>query len=129
MRLGFAFFFFAFVIAAGSHTVVDAVGARAAANGGEIESGPKEYYAVFLDDPDGIKLEIIHRPGGRAGPGDGGAGAHGAGRGAGVASAVSQPSQRAIAAAIRSCAPCAVNSPTRLMRIANATSPPSRASQ
>ncbi|MGK2939894.1 MAG: VOC family protein [Solirubrobacteraceae bacterium] len=31
-------------------------------NGGEIESGPKEYYAVFLDDPDGIKLEIIHRP-------------------------------------------------------------------
>src|SRR5688572_13995775 len=34
----------------------------------EIESGPAEYdyspgyYAVFLHDPDGIKLEILHRP-------------------------------------------------------------------
>ena len=35
----------------------------------EIESGPAEYdytpgyYAVFFYDPDGIKLEILHRPG------------------------------------------------------------------
>jgi glyoxylase I family protein len=33
-----------------------------------IESGPEEYdytpgyYAVFFYDPDGIKLEIVHRP-------------------------------------------------------------------
>ena len=33
-----------------------------------IESGPREYhytpgyYAVFLYDPDGIKLEIVHEP-------------------------------------------------------------------
>jgi catechol 2,3-dioxygenase-like lactoylglutathione lyase family enzyme len=37
-------------------------------NGHEIESGPEEYgytpgyYAVFFPDPDGIKLEIMHRP-------------------------------------------------------------------
>jgi catechol 2,3-dioxygenase-like lactoylglutathione lyase family enzyme len=37
--------------------------------GAEIESGPEEYgyspgyYAVFFNDPDGIKLEILHRPG------------------------------------------------------------------
>jgi catechol 2,3-dioxygenase-like lactoylglutathione lyase family enzyme len=36
--------------------------------GAEIESEPAEYdytpgyYAVFLHDPDGIKLEIVHRP-------------------------------------------------------------------
>ncbi|MFA9269587.1 MAG: VOC family protein [Baekduiaceae bacterium] len=54
--------------AAGSRAVVDQVGAWAAANGGEIESGPEPYsytpgyYAVFLHDPDGIKLEIVHRP-------------------------------------------------------------------
>jgi glyoxylase I family protein len=36
--------------------------------GAEIESGPEEYgytpgyYAVFFYDPDGIKLEILHRP-------------------------------------------------------------------
>ena len=36
--------------------------------GAEIESGPAEYeytpgyYAVFFYDPDGIKLEIVHRP-------------------------------------------------------------------
>jgi catechol 2,3-dioxygenase-like lactoylglutathione lyase family enzyme len=36
--------------------------------GAEIESGPAEYeyepgyYAVFLHDPDGIKLEIVHAP-------------------------------------------------------------------
>jgi glyoxylase I family protein len=37
-------------------------------NGAEIESGPAEYwytpgyYAVFFHDPDGIKLEVLHRP-------------------------------------------------------------------
>jgi glyoxylase I family protein len=37
--------------------------------GAEIESGPATYdynpgyYAVFFYDPDGIKLEILHRPG------------------------------------------------------------------
>jgi len=36
--------------------------------GAEVESGPREYdytpgyYAVFLFDPDGIKLELLHRP-------------------------------------------------------------------
>ena len=36
--------------------------------GAEIESGPAEYfytpgyYAVFFYDPDGLKLEILHRP-------------------------------------------------------------------
>jgi glyoxylase I family protein len=38
------------------------------AEGAEIESDPKEYdytpgyYAVFFYDPDGIKLELVHRP-------------------------------------------------------------------
>ena len=37
-------------------------------HGAEIESGPEEYdyapgyYAVFFYDPDGLKLEIVHRP-------------------------------------------------------------------
>jgi catechol 2,3-dioxygenase-like lactoylglutathione lyase family enzyme len=37
-----------------------------------IESPPREYdytpgyYAVFFYDPDGIKLEVVHRPNGRA---------------------------------------------------------------
>ena len=37
--------------------------------GARIESGPAEYdytpgyYAVFFYDPDGIKLELLHRPG------------------------------------------------------------------
>ena len=41
--------------------------------GAEIESGPAEYgytpgyYAVFFRDPDGIKLEVVHRPRLRAG--------------------------------------------------------------
>ena len=40
-------------------------------NGWQIESGPEEYgytpgyYAVFFYDPDGLKLEILHRPGER----------------------------------------------------------------
>jgi len=38
-------------------------------SGAKIESGPAEYdytpgyYAVFFYDPDGIKLELLHRPG------------------------------------------------------------------
>lgn len=49
----------------------DAVDERAAwlgERGTEIESGPAEYdytpgyYAIFFYDPDGIKLEIVHRP-------------------------------------------------------------------
>lgn len=54
--------------AATSRAVVDQVGGWAAAHGGEIESGPQEYaytpgyYAVFVHDPDGIKLEVVHRP-------------------------------------------------------------------
>jgi hypothetical protein len=37
-------------------------------HGVEIESEPREYdytpgyYALFLHDPDGLKLEILHRP-------------------------------------------------------------------
>ena len=40
----------------------------AAANGVQIETAPREYdytpgyYAVFLQDPDGLKLEIVHKP-------------------------------------------------------------------
>jgi catechol 2,3-dioxygenase-like lactoylglutathione lyase family enzyme len=51
-----------------SREVVDEVAARAREAGGEIESGPREfdytpgYYAVFVHDPDGIKLEFVHRP-------------------------------------------------------------------
>ena len=43
-----------------------------AERGAEIESGPREYdytpayYAVFFYDPDGLKLEIVHRPRGGA---------------------------------------------------------------
>ena len=52
-----------------SSDIVDqiAVAVRAQPDG-EIESGPKEYdytpgyYAVFIHDPDGIKLEFVHRP-------------------------------------------------------------------
>ena len=49
----------------------DAVDERAEwlrSQGAEIESGPEEYgyspgyYAVFFYDPDGIKIEIVHRP-------------------------------------------------------------------
>ena len=37
--------------------------------GAEVESEPREhdytegYYAVFFYDPDGIKLELVHKPG------------------------------------------------------------------
>ncbi|HEX6116087.1 MAG TPA: VOC family protein [Solirubrobacterales bacterium] len=54
--------------AADSREVVDERAAWAGANGATIESEPREYgytpgyYAVFLHDPDGLKLEIVHRP-------------------------------------------------------------------
>jgi glyoxylase I family protein len=54
--------------AAGSRDVVDERFAWLRDRGAEIESEPAEYdytpdyYAVFFYDPDGIKLEIVHRP-------------------------------------------------------------------
>ena len=48
--------------------VVDEIARWAREAGVEIESGPREYdytpgyYAVFVHDPDGIKLEFVHRP-------------------------------------------------------------------
>lgn len=66
--------------AVGIHHIAFAVSSRALVDeradwlrrqGAEIESGPREYdytpgyYAVFLHDPDGLKLEILHRPGER----------------------------------------------------------------
>ncbi len=54
--------------AARSRAVVDDRARWLRENGAEIESGPKEhdytpgYYAVFFYDPDGLKLEILHRP-------------------------------------------------------------------
>jgi glyoxylase I family protein len=54
--------------AAPSRAVVEERAAWARESGAEIESEPAEYdytpgyYAAFLHDPDGIKLEIVHRP-------------------------------------------------------------------
>ena len=54
---------------ASSRAAVDERAAWVSAHGGEIESGPEEYwyspgyYAVFFYDPDGMKLEIVHIPG------------------------------------------------------------------
>ena len=54
--------------AAPSREVVDERAAWLRARGATIESGPEEYgytpgyYAVFFYDPDGIKLELVHRP-------------------------------------------------------------------
>ena len=54
---------------AASRAAVDERAAWVNAQGGEIESGPEEYwyspgyYAVFFYDPDGMKLEIVHVPG------------------------------------------------------------------
>ena len=51
-----------------SREVVDERAAWLKDQGAEIESGPREYdytpgyYAVFFLDPDGIKLELLHRP-------------------------------------------------------------------
>jgi glyoxylase I family protein len=53
---------------AASRELVDERAAWLRERGAEIESGPAEYgytpgyYAVFFYDPDGIKLEIMHRP-------------------------------------------------------------------
>jgi catechol 2,3-dioxygenase-like lactoylglutathione lyase family enzyme len=55
-------------IDAGSRRAIDRAAAWARDNGAEIESGPQEYayqpgyYALFLHDPDGIKLELVTRP-------------------------------------------------------------------
>jgi glyoxylase I family protein len=54
--------------AAASRAVVDERAAWLREHGATIDSGPGEYdytpgyYAVFFYDPDGIKLEILHRP-------------------------------------------------------------------
>jgi catechol 2,3-dioxygenase-like lactoylglutathione lyase family enzyme len=54
--------------AAASREVVDRVHETARGAGAEIENEPQEfdyspgYYAVFFHDPDGIKLEVLHRP-------------------------------------------------------------------
>jgi glyoxylase I family protein len=51
-----------------SREVVDERAQWLGAQGARIESGPAEYdytpgyYAVFFYDPDGIKLELLHRP-------------------------------------------------------------------
>jgi glyoxylase I family protein len=54
--------------AAASRARVDAVAGWLRQRGAEIEGGPGErgytpgYYAVYFRDPDGIKLEVLHRP-------------------------------------------------------------------
>lgn len=54
--------------AAPDRAVVNQIATLARGLGAEIESGPEEYdytadyYAVFLHDPDGIKLEFVDRP-------------------------------------------------------------------
>jgi catechol 2,3-dioxygenase-like lactoylglutathione lyase family enzyme len=56
-----------------SREVVDERAEWLRAQGATIESGPEEYgytpgyYAVFFYDPDGIKLELVHRPPRRGG--------------------------------------------------------------
>ncbi len=55
--------------AASGRARVDELASWLREQGAEIESGPREYdytpgyYAVFLLDPDGLKLEVVHRPG------------------------------------------------------------------
>jgi glyoxylase I family protein len=54
--------------AASERACVEQIARIAGELGAEIESGPREYdytpgyYAVFVHDPDGIKLEFVHRP-------------------------------------------------------------------
>lgn len=54
--------------AATSRAAVDERAEWVRERGAQIESGPEEYdyspgyYAVFFYDPDGLKLEIVHRP-------------------------------------------------------------------
>jgi glyoxylase I family protein len=51
-----------------NRAAVDRAAAWLRGQGAEIEGGPGErhytpgYYAVFFYDPDGIKLEVVHRP-------------------------------------------------------------------
>lgn len=51
-----------------SRKAVDETARRLREQGAEIDGGPGErhytpgYYAVFFFDPDGIKLEVVHRP-------------------------------------------------------------------
>jgi catechol 2,3-dioxygenase-like lactoylglutathione lyase family enzyme len=51
-----------------SRATVDERAAWLREQGAQIESGPEEYgytpgyYAVFFYDPDGLKLELVHRP-------------------------------------------------------------------
>ena len=65
-RYGIGIHHLAFV--AGSREQVDERAAWLREEDAEIESEPREYdytpgyYAVFFYDPDGIKLEIVHRP-------------------------------------------------------------------
>jgi catechol 2,3-dioxygenase-like lactoylglutathione lyase family enzyme len=53
---------------ANDRSTVDERAAWLRSNAAEIESGPREYdytpgyYAVFFHDPDGLKLELVHRP-------------------------------------------------------------------
>ncbi len=53
---------------ASSRATVDDCASWLRRQGAQIESGPEEYgytpgyYAVFFYDPDGIKLELVHRP-------------------------------------------------------------------
>lgn len=55
-------------LAAASREQVDAVAEVAARLGLESEGEPREYayspgyYAVFIHDPDGLKLEVVHAP-------------------------------------------------------------------
>jgi catechol-2,3-dioxygenase len=55
-------------INAGSRRAVDRAASWARERDVEIESGPQEYaytpgyYAVFLYDPEGIKIEVVTRP-------------------------------------------------------------------
>jgi glyoxylase I family protein len=57
-----------------SRAVVDERARWLRDSGSEIEGGPREYdytpdyYAVFFYDPDGIKLELLHRPGALGAP-------------------------------------------------------------
>ncbi len=55
-------------LSASSRSAVDESAEWLRAREAQIESGPQEYgytpgyYAVFFYDPDGIKLELVHRP-------------------------------------------------------------------
>ncbi len=54
--------------AADSRAQVDKLAKEIPANGGKVTDAPREYdyipgyYAVFFNDPDGLKLELVHAP-------------------------------------------------------------------